>query len=188
MEWLLGVQRGNGVIARYMEGVQRAHGGCVEGYGMVARCTEGECSPHALHVPSCTLCMPCLHLVTTLFPLCTPSNHSIPLPHPLHVLCAPFVYPSCALYAPSNHSIAPSMHPATIQYPPLHTLHAPINHSILPSVHLATFHTPLHTLHTSSVHLTTTPFHLCAPLHTPSVCCLCTLHTPSNHSIPSLHI
>ena len=71
MEWLLGVQRGNGVIARYMEGVQRAHGGCVEGYGMVARCTEGECSPHALHVPS----------MYSLHALPAPSNYSIPSLH-----------------------------------------------------------------------------------------------------------
>ena len=134
---------------------------------------------NVLHMPSmyppCTLCMPCLHLVTTLFPLCTPSNHSIPLPHPLHVLCAPFVYPSCALLAPSNYSIAPSMHLATIPYPPLHTLHGPINHSILPSVHLATFHTPLHTLHTSSVPNNYSISPLCTSPHT---ICVLSVHPP----------
>ena len=34
----------NRVVARYTEGTRKVHGGCEEGYGMVARCAKGKWS------------------------------------------------------------------------------------------------------------------------------------------------
>ena len=110
MEWLLGVQRGNRVVTRCRQGMQRVHEGTWRACGEHSPSVHLATIPYPSTHPPCALCTPSMYLAMTPFPLCTPSNHSISL-------LTPSMHLPCVLRVPSNHSIFHSTHLVTIPYP-----------------------------------------------------------------------